>query len=313
MQHVIKESLTEVFRRHRALLIISVLLFYLVFGARTTLMALNRTREPLSPDLEATMPEIPMQPEMLGANKLGSILQVTEQVGPEYLLDTVFLGDSLTDGLGIYDVFDGARPISTMGISPITATTHRFYRINGQGAPLTMVEAVERLQPRKVYIMLGTNSIDGGSIEWNLAGYAVLLDALAQRAPDTLIIIQSIPPTRPFVAARRPAFSRENLGRYNAGLVDLAINRGLYFLDVNAALSDEEGYLRSDIAAKDGIHLTINGYRIWHQCVMTHALLGDLEYGLDHDGRITYDRPPDLPEESPEEERSVSGPCRGFI
>ena len=42
-------------------------------------------------------------------------------------------------------------------------------------------------------------------------------------------------------------------------------------LDLNAEFSDENGYLLTDYAQPDGIHLTVSGYNKWVSYLCTHT------------------------------------------
>jgi len=281
-----------VFRKRSGGLAACALILLLLILARFVISARNAAvKTALRTGLIPEQPRVENPEEGEDEPKMGVMLPLTPAVGQEYFADTVFIGDSITDGLKIYDVFGDVIAISYTGISAHSATYFPFYRVTPDSEKITMVEAVEYYHPRRLYIMLGTNSIDGGTVEWNLEAYALMLDDLAVRVPDTAIVIQSIPPTTPETAERRPSFSRENLQKYNQGLLDLALNRGLYYLDVNAALADENGYLREDISAGDGIHMTPDGYQMWYDYIVTHAVSGDAAFAIDEYGRFVAARP----------------------
>ena len=65
-------------------------------------------------------------------------------------------------------------------------------------------------------------------------------------------------------------FSR-NMRTINQQIKALCEERGLYFLDLNAEFSDENGYLLTDYAQPDGIHLTVSGYNKWVSYLCTHT------------------------------------------
>jgi hypothetical protein len=142
-------------------------------------------------------------------------------------------------------------------------------------------------------------------------GYSALIDAIKSRIPGCHIVVQSIPPTTSATAASRPKFSKDNIIEYNARLLDVAIQKGVYFLDVHSALLGDDGYLMGDIAAPDGIHLKPSGYQIWYDYILSHAIKGEAFYSIDGSGHIKYISPggaPEVPEgaeegdEPPEEE-----------
>ncbi|MBR5979252.1 MAG: SGNH/GDSL hydrolase family protein, partial [Oscillospiraceae bacterium] len=92
----------------------------------------------------------------------GIEISLTEPVTEDYFNDALFLGDSITSGLTIYDMFDGFNAIYKVGVSPMTATSISF-TTTATGNDLTLTEAVRYYNPRKLYIMLGTNGINWAS------------------------------------------------------------------------------------------------------------------------------------------------------
>ena len=73
---------------------------------------------------------------------------------------------------------------------------------------------------------------------------------------------------------RNLVFSWENLdnaqGAYNKLLLDLANEKGCYYLDVHSALMDENGVL-PEAASPDGIHLNAPYYKNWFNYLKTHV------------------------------------------
>ncbi len=284
---IAKESIGRVFKRSRwLLLVLSALLG--VFVLSSSLMQLsNQNKRTIhtgvaAAKLNLTPIAAPAQQEVSG-----TVLTETTRVETSYFDDALFAGDSLTDGIRIYDVFAGFKTVTKVGISPQTATTTPFYETE-DGRELTMVEAIEYLQPKKLYVMLGTNGLNWASIESLISGYDEFLDAVQTRMPNLDIIIESIPPTTLETATERPSYTKENVDAYNAALLELAMKRGLYFLDVHAAVVGSDGYLPEDIAAPDGIHFQISGYSIWKDYLHTHTIQGNAAFSFADDGSIVY-------------------------
>lgn len=218
---------------------------------------------------------------------LGTVLTETEPVGQEYLDDTLFVGDSFTDGIRLYSAYFGnALCIAKRGVNTHSALTDAFYMI--EGVAHTMIDAIEYYKPRRVYLMLGTNGLGWESVEWNLEGYDVLVDEILRRVPGCYVVIQSIPPTTAERAALQPAYSLENIARYNEGLMDLAMRKGIYYLDINAALSNEDGYLDDSIAASDGFHMQPWAYATWSEYILTHAVQGETNYYINSEGILAF-------------------------
>ncbi|MCL2538702.1 MAG: GDSL-type esterase/lipase family protein [Oscillospiraceae bacterium] len=242
------------------------------------------------------------EPVKKETNVRAVVLESSEPVGEEYFADAVFAGDSLTDGFRIYDVGQHFEVISYVGLSPGTAITQPVYR-TAEGEMLILADAINYMGARKAYIMLGTNGLEWMSPEKLISGYSDLVDQLMATNPDTYIILESIPPVTAATAASRTSYNRERVGHYNNLIKELATEKGIYFLDVYSAFAGDDGYLPTNIAAGDGIHMFPSGYRIWFEYITTHTIKGSAAFVMDGEGRIIPTQPVEPPqEEEPEEE-----------
>ena len=128
-------------------------------------------------------------------------------------------------------------------------------------------------QPAKLYILLGTNAlVQTGNEDSFINYYARMLDELRAALPNTTFYVQSILcATQETVEDDAPGLSPDHIGPINQQIKALCEERGLYYLDLNAEFSDENGYLLTDYAQPDGIHLTVSGYNKWVSYLCTHT------------------------------------------
>ncbi len=191
-----------------------------------------------------------------------------------YFDDTVFLGDSLTQGLQIYDTgLPNAHYCAYRGVGPsavVNGTT--CTRVDGvEEVPL---EALVSYASKSVYILLGTNVLtrdtDYSSF---LSYYGVMLDMIRQALPNADIYVQSITPVRPEVSQDgvHSGMYAERFIRVNNDLAALAVEKGCFFLDLWEVLADENGDLRAEYAQPDGYHLLPEGYAAWVDYLRTHV------------------------------------------
>ncbi|MBP0969375.1 MAG: hypothetical protein J5744_04445 [Oscillospiraceae bacterium] len=217
----------------------------------------------------------------------GIEIALSEPVSRDYFNDALFLGDSITSGLTIYDMFEGFNAIYKVGVNPMSAAYSDF-TTTSSGRDLTLSEAVKYYSPRKLYIMLGTNGIDWATTDELLEGYRELILTLKTENPDCLIIVQSIPPVSLWVAEDDPSFSKDNFDRFNHGLKQMCIDTGIYFLDINAAFTTPDGYLSQDYAAPDGIHFGYDGYQKWYDYLMCHTVHGSSVFSIGESGYLVF-------------------------
>ena len=205
-----------------------------------------------------------------------SIVDVPEfgRVTTAWFADAAFLGDSLTEGFcaaeyGI-DV-GGALICGYKSISPNTIVNRTTVTSPDRGEEVAL-DVLTAAQPAKLYLLLGTNAlVQTGGEQSFLNYYARMLDELSAALPNTRFFVQSILPATQEAAADMPGLAPDHLRPINEQIRALCAERGMYFLDLNAEFSDENGYLLADYAQPDGVHLKVSGYNKWVSYLCTHT------------------------------------------
>ena len=196
------------------------------------------------------------------------------QVDLSYFSDAAFLGDSLTVGFSDYQInLGGALICGYTGVGPDAIVNRSAVKNPTRGQEVAL-DVLAAAQPRKLYILLGTNTLTTlGASDRFLAYYGQMLDLLRQTLGDgCTIYVQSIPPVRPTVAAEKPGLATDVLRGVNEQLAQMAASKGCVYLDLWEALADGEGNLKEMLAAPDGVHLSAgNGYGAWVTYLRNHA------------------------------------------
>lgn len=196
------------------------------------------------------------------------------QVDLSYFSDAAFLGDSLTVGFADYKInLGGALICGYTGAGPDTIVNRSTVHSNLRGDEIAL-DVLAAAQPKKLYILLGTNTLTrAGKEDTFIAYYSQMLDMLRETlGEDCIIYVQSIPPVRPSAAAEKPGLASNLLRSVNERLAQLAAEKGCVYLDLWEALADGEGNLKEIIAAPDGVHLSAgNGYGTWVTYLRNHA------------------------------------------
>ena len=184
--------------------------------------------------------------------------------------DVSFLGDSLTQGMQLYDTgLPNANFCAYKGVGPNAVVNNTTCR-RADGEKEVPMEALASQQPRALYILLGTNvlTVDSDYTSF-LTYYRLMLDMISQALPNTKIYVQSITPVRP--GASQPGLYKERIQRVNTQLAVLAREKGCHFVNVYEVLQDANGDLREDLAAADKVHLNQNAYPIMAEYLATHT------------------------------------------
>ena len=197
------------------------------------------------------------------------------RVSTSWFADAAFLGDSLTAGFcaNEYNIdVGGALICGYRSISPNTIVNRTTVTNPDRGEEVAL-DVLAANQPAKLYILLGTNAlVQTGNEDSFINYYARMLDELRAALPNTTFYVQSILcATQETVEDDAPGLSPDHIGPINQQIKALCEERGLYYLDLNAEFSDENGYLLTDYAQPDGIHLTVSGYNKWVSYLCTHT------------------------------------------
>ena len=188
--------------------------------------------------------------------------------------DVSFLGDSLTQGMQLYDTgLPNAHFCAYKGVGPNAVVNNTTCR-RADGEKEVPMEALASQQPRALYILLGTNVLTADSDYTSfLTYYRLMLDMITQALPGTPVYVQSITPVRPEVAAKKghEGLNRDRLCRINDELAAVALEKNCYFLNLWEVLADEDGDLKAEYAQPDGYHLKPEGYTAWVDYLCSHT------------------------------------------
>ncbi|MCC5876711.1 MAG: hypothetical protein JJU11_10880, partial [Candidatus Sumerlaeia bacterium] len=162
---------------------------------------------------------------------------------------TVFLGDSITQGLPVEKAWPHGPAINRGIGGDRTATV--IDRID---------VSVTALEPSRVYVLSACNDLvpDTYTPTDDLRSqFITLIDDIQTAVPGVEIIMQST-----FPAGARFEDANERIRQHNAWLRDYCEEYGIAFIDLHPILTDEVGGFRQDYSA-DGIHATIRGKIAW--------------------------------------------------
>ena len=187
----------------------------------------------------------------------------------DFFSDAAFVGNSLMDGFRLFTGLDtcdyyAATSMTVLGMSSTYAV------LLGNGSYGTIMQAIAQKQYGKVYIMLGINEI-GYDVSYFKELYKKMLDEISALQPDADIYIMSLTPVSAYKSSTSNVFNMERVTAYNKALHELAEEKGCYYLDICAALSDDAGYLPSKVTS-DGVHFSTSHYLVWLDYVKTHYI-----------------------------------------
>lgn len=201
---------------------------------------------------------------------LGEPVPESDPVDESYFNDAVFIGDSLTYGLGAYQVLDADKVIAHTGINPQTILTSECIE-QPDGSSVTVLEAVEAAAPKKVYIMLGSNGVAFLNQSDIIEFYGEFIDELQAALPDAIFYVESVLPVTHEKETEDDRYANSKIDALNEALQEMAASQEVYYLDVAEAIKDENGCLPTDLSA-DGMHFGISTYETWVDYLLSHTV-----------------------------------------
>lgn len=214
--------------------------------------------------------------------EFGSVYK-TKPVDDSYFADAAFVGDSLTDGFHISAGVPGATYICDTSMT-INGLSSREWKNKG----ITLMDRIKQGGFKKVYIMLGINeSIKEEYKESFVAKYADLIDTVRKYNPGAIIYVQSILPVTASMD-EEGRITNAVINSFNGGLYQMAIEKQVYYLDINSSLIDENGQL-PETAARDGVHLTYEYYHKWLDYLKLHAVSAESAENAINASKIVFE------------------------
>lgn len=196
------------------------------------------------------------------------------RVDGSYFSTAVFLGDSVTEGLGLYE--NPVKGVSVVrgyrGATPSDVVNRVSMTDYNTGEASVALDVVAQAAPQSVYLMFGANALaarDDEAVENSfIAYYGQMIDLVREAAPQAEVYVQTMTP----VAAdyTSAGIYKERLQRVNRKLAALALEKGCRFVDVYTALADENGDLLAEYSS-DGLHMVASGYKAWAEYLATHV------------------------------------------
>ena len=207
---------------------------------------------------EPEAPEKPARPEGAGP--------ASERVMGTYFDDAAFVGDSITEGIGLYGLMSNTTVLAGTSVNLDTVYTREV--VKTEEGRITIMDALGQKPYAKLYIMLGGNEAREDTATF-IARYGKLLDDIKALQPDALIYVQSILPVTP---GNIYNLDNDHIDAFNAALLELSREKGVYFVNVAEALKNEKGELPEEASPTDGMHFGPEYYTKWFEYLKTHTV-----------------------------------------
>ena len=271
-----KQSLTPMQKQAVLVCIVCALAALLTIGITLTLIKRGKTpAAPVEqPSSEVLVPGEEDISDHYQINETSSaLLPETADAGESYQKETLFIGDSNTVRLYANGLISLQQFCAKEGIGTHAALTEGIVTFKKDNNSYTIAQAVAKMKPRRVVIMLGTND-NGMAVDEFIANYTALVQAIQESYPYTDIIVNTVPPV-PANHSNYPNMDQTKIDDFNMALLSMCEQMGLKFLNSAEALKDANGYGREDYYQSGDIHLKSAGLKALLSYLRTHAYQTD--------------------------------------
>ncbi|MEG2144063.1 MAG: GDSL-type esterase/lipase family protein [Oscillospiraceae bacterium] len=217
-------------------------------------------------EAENATPVIPPEVISLPPPTTESGKNMEDRAKNEYFDDAAFVGDSITTGIEIYDIMTNADVFAETGLGLYNILDRACIKFGEE--KVTIPQALMRTKPKKIYIMLGGNSLGGnaagGYDASALEAYKKFVETLASQNPQSIIYIQSVLPVNEakFKEKYKKELTNKNIDAFNVDLKAMSEKNGYHYLDVASVFKNEKGEMPAEYTP-DGIHIRSEQYNMW--------------------------------------------------
>ncbi len=167
--------------------------------------------------------------------------------------DIIFIGNSITDGGELTELFNDLR-VKNRGINSddIDGVTDR-------------IDCILAGRPAKIFLLIGINDVSHNvSLSSLLSKYETLINIICEQSPESKLYVQSVMPINNDFNRYKNLRGKEDLiNSFNSGLQELASQKGIVYIDLWPALAVADSDKLDPRYTNDGLHLTGEGYLAW--------------------------------------------------
>ena len=192
--------------------------------------------------------------------------ETSKNVKNSYFDDAVFIGDSRSEGLKVYGDLTNATFFTEVGMNVDKALSEPCIFYNGSS--MTLENALDVSQFKKVYIMLGINEVNWPYPEVFIDKYSELLKMIQKKQPDAIIYVESMMPTG---IGNSSGISNEKIISNNSLIYEMCRANKWYYIDMYNTLVGSDGYLSGEYSS-DGIHMNTQGCQVWVDILKKHTI-----------------------------------------
>lgn len=201
---------------------------------------------------------------------LGSVLPASADAGNEYITTSVFVGDQYAASLQSASQITLNQFAGADGMKVSEFTGRSCVNFVNDMQTYTIPQAMAKMKPRRVIVMLGANDVDGSmAADSFLMGYRQVLSSITAGYPYCDVIVNAIPPV--LKSSENAAARQQTIDQFNQSLAALCNELGFKFLNSSEVLKNRDGYAESSYFDSSTGLFSKTGVNTMLSYVSTHA------------------------------------------
>ena len=180
---------------------------------------------------------------------------------PDTENEIIFLGNSITEGGHWSELFPDKNAINR-GISGDVTD-----------GILNRLEEVTSSNPRKIFLMIGTNDLARGrSVSYVSNHCRKIVENILSVSGGTEIYIQSVLPVNPTIGGKFSGdkSKKNEILAVNKNIKSMAKELGVIYINLHGPFSNSRGFLKPQYT-HDGLHLSDKGYLKWKKVIQKYV------------------------------------------
>lgn len=162
-----------------------------------------------------------------------------------YFEDSVFMGDSITEGLDFYDIVNKSSVLAEKGQTLVQAKE--------------TVSTLSSIKPKRVFTLYGMNDLETFETPNDFKNnYIKLIKSIKKAVPSVEIYVQSLTPVQAKVRQKNLSLSQGRIDEFTDQVIEVAKLENVHYIDIKSIIKD-----RNDLYEPDGMHFTMKFYGLW--------------------------------------------------
>lgn len=239
----------------------------------------EQTSEATSEEVAETQEETTEKAAEASASEESPVTYEYTQVDDSYFNDAVFIGDSISYGFELYVTEKRANGETVLGEAQFLTSGSLSYgnslwdvsdesvHPTYNGEKMKLEDAIAKIKPGKIFILLGTNDVALYGVEQTIANADTEISGMLEASPGAEIFIMSTTPKySPAESDVDGALNNADIDALNVAMRQFAVEKGYNFMNIAPLFKDKTGGLAADYCSDKegmGIHFTSAAYDIW--------------------------------------------------